>query len=445
MTIQSYTNVMAGKEFAFSISEYLYVSQKKEIQRSHFYNLMVAESRDRGAEKHMVIYASFLSNGGLGDCKIEFIILILVVDGFAQTKFDVILKVVEELGLNIQNMVGIATDGDSSMLLVPHLISTHCIAHTESLALLDACKNFPCFSYIDKIANRVYSWTHGSSVRHRNFQKLLEEMNLQALEVLQIHDVRWLSRGKVMERLVVLMPTILTFWKIDATCWYEKLRIFKVLFLIHFIAHVLHELNELNCHFQEENVDMCSAKINQVFHWILVQVMSIVVKQQQKNLLFSAIFYSKESKKSKTSRVRESKVKEWLEKLIDRVGDSLIVPKSCREEIFSFVDTLYYACEGMSMKDSWKVLSSNINWHSTYSIILKLWQIVLVLAVSSVACERGFSKQNLIKTSMRQSLKVKTLDMLMRISLNGPNLSEMDWVEIHKIWELQKCRKFVDV
>ncbi|MCO5573711.1 hypothetical protein L7F22_027485 [Adiantum nelumboides] len=167
-------------------------------------------------------------------------------------------------------MVGIATDGDSSMLgchdglvaklrrKVPHLVSTHCIAHREALAILDATKCFPCLSYIDKVANKIYSWIHGSSLRHTGFQNLLNEMNLQVLEVLQIHDVRWLSRGNVMERLVVLMPAILTYWKEGAPAWYKKLRIYKVLFVIHLLADVLHDLNVLNKHFQEDNVDIAS-------------------------------------------------------------------------------------------------------------------------------------------------------------------------------------------
>jgi len=38
-------------------------------------------------------------------------------------------------------------------------------------------------------------------------------MQLETLQALQIHGVRWLSRGQVIERLVVLMPPILTLWK----------------------------------------------------------------------------------------------------------------------------------------------------------------------------------------------------------------------------------------
>ncbi|MCO5608943.1 hypothetical protein L7F22_063161 [Adiantum nelumboides] len=219
----SYINVMAGKDFAFCISEYIQSMQMKEVKQGPFYSVMIDESTDRSVEKHMIVYISFLSGAGLGVCKTQFARLVVVADGTAQTKYDALKKVLAEIGLDVHDMVGIATDGDSSMLgchdglvaklrrEVPHLISTHCIAHREAFAILDAIKCFPCLSYIVKIANKVYSWIHSSSLRHSGFQHLLKEMNVYVLEVLQIHDISWLSRGKVMERLVALMPTILTF------------------------------------------------------------------------------------------------------------------------------------------------------------------------------------------------------------------------------------------
>ncbi|MCO5558880.1 hypothetical protein L7F22_012470, partial [Adiantum nelumboides] len=226
----SYTNMMAGKEFIFCISKYLDGLQKRKLLQSPYYSLMVDETTDRSLEKHLIIYFSFLAptSASSSSAEIAFAKLLTVSDGCAQTKFDAIMKMIEEVGLNRQQLVGIATDGDSSMLgchdglvakmkrEIPHLMSVHCIAHREALAVLDAVKCFPCLPYIDKIANKVYSWISGSSVRHSCFQSLLKEMHLQVLEVLSIHDVRWIARGNVMERLTQLMPAILSFWKDNA-------------------------------------------------------------------------------------------------------------------------------------------------------------------------------------------------------------------------------------
>jgi hypothetical protein len=43
---------------------------------------------------------------------------------------------------------------------------------------------------------------------------------------------------------------------------------------------------------------------------------------------------------------------------------------------------------------------------------------------SSVVCETGFSKLNLIKTKLRNRLCVPNLDNLMMVLCNGPNLQK---------------------
>ncbi|MCO5584848.1 hypothetical protein L7F22_038780 [Adiantum nelumboides] len=188
--------------------------QKNALLASPYFSILVDETTDKSLEKHLIVYITFLAQAGLGSCKNGFLKLEMVTDGCAQTKYDALVKIINDMGLDMKRrLVGIATDGDSSMLgchdrlvakltqNVPHLISVHCVAHREALAVSDACKCIFYLSYVDTIANRVYSWISGSSVRHKDFQKLLHEMNIEVLEVLQIHNVKWLARGNVMQRL----------------------------------------------------------------------------------------------------------------------------------------------------------------------------------------------------------------------------------------------------
>ncbi|MCO5614811.1 hypothetical protein L7F22_069095 [Adiantum nelumboides] len=93
-----------------------------------------------------------------------------------------------------------------------------------------------------------------AQTKYDALKKVLAEIGLDVHDM--IHDIRWLSRGKVMERLVALMPAILTFWKEGDPAWYKKLCIYKVLFIIHLLADVLYDLNVLSKHFQEEDVDI---------------------------------------------------------------------------------------------------------------------------------------------------------------------------------------------
>lgn len=534
----SYTNRLAGKDFMFCISEYIKNRYLAELLQSPFYGVTLDESTDRGMEKHLIVYFCFLPLNGKGLSKIEFARLLPVSDGCAQTKYDELSKVLAEFGLEKHRMVGIATDGDSSMLGcneglvaklkrdIPHLTSIHCIAHREALAVADAAKHFRCLSYIDKVANKVYSWIAASSIRHSEFQDLLKEMNLQALEVLQIHDVRWLARGNVMIRLTKLMPAILSIWQEGAPDWYAKLKTYKVLFCIHMLADVLHDMNMLSKQFQADIVDIssittcidvCTTSLRRKFlgqefgkgslylkkfmsdtdsgilqhvneegkiyaHALsyaripgkdkkgipldpfagdvmtcvdlaksFVQMVIDCINERFPDVflfnavkLFSPQHYPHDAKKPRDTSEREEKVTKWLDELLKRFGGFLVDQQACKNELLSFTDVLYYGCEGMNMMDAWRVFSTNMEWQNTYPNMMKLWQIMLVIPASSVSCERGFSKQNAIKTDQRQCLDVKTLEALMRISLLGPDVNDVDWACVHDMWKDMKARKICD-
>ena len=78
----------------------------------------------------------------------------------------------------------------------------------------------------------------------------------------------------------------------------------------------------------------------------------------------------------------------------------------------------------MAMMNSFNLLSS---YHEDYPTIAKLAGICMVLPASSVKCERGFSQQNLIKTKQRNQLESPHLDMLMRLKIEGPSISDFSF------------------
>ena len=56
--------------------------------------------------------------------------------------------------------------------------------------------------------------------------------------------------------------------------------------------------------------------------------------------------------------------------------------------------------------------------------------------------EWAFSKQNWVKSERRSRLNLKTLDALIRASLNGLELDAMNWNAIYEIWMVDtKTRK----
>ena len=66
-------------------------------------------------------------------------------------------------------------------------------------------------------------------------------------------------------------------------------------------------------------------------------------------------------------------------------------------------------------------------YYDSFPNIITLLGIIYSIPFSSVECERGFSKQNLIKTDLRNSLNTETLHFLMMVGLEEKNLSEFDF------------------
>ena len=57
---------------------------------------------------------------------------------------------------------------------------------------------------------------------------------------------------------------------------------------------------------------------------------------------------------------------------------------------------------------------------------------------STAICDCGFFKQNRVKSGRRCRLELETLDALMRVSLCGRPMENMDWARVSDIWKLTK-------
>lgn len=115
-----------------------------------------------------------------------------------------------------------------------------------------------------------------------------------------------------------------------------------------------------------------------------------------------------------------------LEPLLD--GDELKAEWIELKQIMSrnFKDS---SIQGMAKK-----LLTSIEMQEQFPNTLQLLTIALTIPVSSVDCERGFSKQNLIKTKIRARLKTETVSTLMTMSVDTPELEQFDFHNAFEIW-----------
>ena len=82
--------------------------------------------------------------------------------------------------------------------------------------------------------------------------------------------------------------------------------------------------------------------------------------------------------------------------------------------------------------DAWSRLYGH--YYSSCKNIFFLLSVAMTLPLSSASCERGFSKQNYIKTRFRSKMLQPHLDSLMRISINAPLFNMIDLNEAYNFW-----------
>lgn len=78
-----------------------------------------------------------------------------------------------------------------------------------------------------------------------------------------------------------------------------------------------------------------------------------------------------------------------------------------------------------------------------YPNVSKLLTICLLSAVSSVDCERGFSRYNLIKTYLRNRLKVSSVNMLLKLSLHPASFKTFNFRRAFQLWCKAKDRRIL--
>ena len=92
----------------------------------------------------------------------------------------------------------------------------------------------------------------------------------------------------------------------------------------------------------------------------------------------------------------------------------------------------------MEATDVMRMLALSETYQTLYPILSKFAQIALALPVSNADSKRGFSSMNRVKT---QLLTVSSLDTLLRISIDGLDISQFDFSSAVTKWLSLRTRR----
>ena len=113
----------------------------------------------------------------------------------------------------------------------------------------------------------------------------------------------------------------------------------------------------------------------------------------------------------------------WFAPLLQKTGCKTDV---ISEEWFSLkvlVNTTFHDKDYASL---WGIMLTKAPYKDDFQNIFHLLEIMLVLPISAVLCERAVSGQKRIKSSLHISLGSSTLQDLIRITAEGPPVSEFN-------------------
>ena len=172
----------------------------------------------------------------------------------------VFLKYLDNANINPNKIFAITTDGAPAMVgkhrgfvkllenkIGRDVLKVHCIIHQENLcAKISNSSLNDVMLLVTKIVNLLVA---RSSSTHRQFRALLEEFDSCYRDIPVYCKVRWLSRGKVLDRFVECFTEIKEFLKRKGEN-YPELQcddwVVKLMFLTDITAH----LNDLNVRLQ---------------------------------------------------------------------------------------------------------------------------------------------------------------------------------------------------
>ncbi|KAG2459918.1 GTD2B protein, partial [Polypterus senegalus] len=201
-----------------SLSEDVDRQVLKDLSLCEYFSLQFDESLDAVDTAQLVVYVRMAFRDST---KEDFLTLLHLKERTrGEDIYTEFKKYVSENDIPIHKLVAITTDGAPAMRGVrlgfialcrndpdfPEFKNYHCVIHQQALSgkVVD-------FSHVMSLVVKLINSIRAIALQRRLFKALLDELDAAYGDLLLHADVRWLSRGKVLQRFVDLLPEIKTF------------------------------------------------------------------------------------------------------------------------------------------------------------------------------------------------------------------------------------------
>lgn len=420
------------------ISNFLFCNLKKRLEECLFFSISLDESTDVSDTSQLIIYVKTVHANF--ETFEDFLALVPM---YGHVNGETLWKSVQEKVLKIagkNKLSAVCTDGANVMvgkrngligLLSQHIDvpSFHCIIHQQALFAKHLCLN-DVMKICVQIINKIRGGHH--SLSHRKFKNFLKEVEADYGDLLLFTEVRWLSRGRSLERFFELRGEILEFLKLDKSpdCKIFVLHLSNNDFIIRlaFLCDICKMLNELNLVLQGKNKH-------------IFELFPLINHFNRKLCILNNQLTNKNLKSLQKTASLDLSISDTLFQEFLSINQSILNNMNNRFKDFQKISPLIdlhnntFACdvqiqnpaiqeevkemlEDMSLplatgKEFWEKISRE-KYPNSLTEIYKLYS----MFASTYNCEHAFSLLKIIKSKQRNSLRDANLENLMRIKLN---------------------------
>lgn len=383
---------------------------------------------------------------------------------------------------------------------VPGVLATHCIAHRLALSCSSGADSIPYLLKFQETLNSIYKFFNNSPKNMSTLSAIQSVLNSHSTRFQEVFHTRWLSFEGAVAALVCNYSSLLSVFLEEKSArslsLHKPVSTYKFLYVAHFLSDALKPLAILSKMYQTKDLNYADVEPQ-----LTSTISSLESLKEKKDGSYISTFLSacpsepdadglytfefdghtiRDSTEQRRVAVSVcdqfitkmvaslnarfsdnedgsvmralsnlfnpslsvSQVSEDLEIVSDFLGT--VGVEGSRNELSLFVRfSREYGSVNQSVTDHLSCANLAIRRKEMYPAAAEAAERFLILPVSSADCERGFSKQNLIKTTLRNSLSNSCLDTLLVLSIDGPPLSSFPFKRSFKLWAASRNRRIL--
>lgn len=413
----------------------------EKIKASPYFSIQLDESTDISNNALLLVFVRYCGDSDVHED------LLFCKDLPTKTAADDVMlcldKYFTDKSIDWKNCVGVCTDGAASMTGVhrgvvkqiqqraPDAKKTHCFLHRENLATKQMS---PELNEVINVAVKTVNFIKKSALNSRCFAALCERLDSDHLQLLYHSEVRWLSRGRMLNRLFELRHEVHMFLEEKHSPLADHYSNDNFCAKLAYLSDVFDQLNQLNISMQGRNssVFLVADKIEGFKKKLVLWNRKVKDGRLEMFPLLSETLES--TPHTDISGLIIQHLTELSQKFADyfpedpRQGNLWIlnpfsVDPASEDVALSVV--LENELMELSADSSLKLQHAQVDlpsfWilaSSEYTSLSKRAIRFLLPFTTTYLCESGFSTVTVTKSKARNSLKTDTLDATLRVSLS---------------------------